>query len=175
MKKSHIDPMPKYFDRYINLIDDVELEEAIQISLDELASFEWDTCTALGAQVYAPGKWRVADVLQHLLDWERIMSYRALMFAREAIQKAEGHDEDALALSASPFVADIPTLVAEMTALRRSTRQLFTQMQETQLRRSGICWESQMSALALGFTILGHQKHHFNILRERYFPLLNQG
>ncbi len=172
MKKSHIDPLPKYFDRYINLVADVELDEAMQLSLDELASFEWDKCSALGTQVYAAGKWRAADVLQHVLDWERIMSYRALMFAREAIQKAEGHDEDALALSASAFVADISTLAHEMTTLRHATRQLFAHMQDAQLQRSGICWESRMSVLALGFTILGHQKHHFNILRERYFPLL---
>lgn len=172
MKKSQINPLPKYFDRYINLIEDVELDEAMGDSLGELANFDWDKCRQLGLNAYAPGKWTAHDILQHLLDWERIMTYRALGFARGAFNKAPAHDENLLAKNAGASVRSIADLTAEMTALRHSTRLFFGSLNDSQLQQSGICWESEMSALALAFTILGHQRHHFVILQERYFPLL---
>jgi len=173
MKKSQINPMPVYFDRYINQFEDQELDQAFQVSLDELNTFDWEACLRLGTQTYAPGKWTIADILQHLLDWERIMGYRALLFAREAIKKAQGLDEDLLAAKAGAHTRNPLELVQEMTMLRQATRQLFAGMTDEQLLKSGICWKSTMSALALGFTIAGHQRHHFNIIKERYLPLVS--
>jgi hypothetical protein len=172
MKKSDIQPLPKYFDRYIRLVDDVPLDEAFQNSLDEIEAFDWAACQCLGLQTYAPGKWAVPDILQHLLDWERILTYRALLFARDALKIAPGHDEDLLAKNAGAQARSIENLVEEMRTLRHATRLFFKNLNDEQLLKTGICWESEMSVLALGCTMLGHQRHHFNILRERYFPLL---
>lgn len=172
MKKSQINPMPVYFDRYINLYGDVELDQAFQISLDEIATFDWVSCRHLGHQTYAPGKWTVADILQHLIDWERIMGYRALLFAREAAKKTQSLDEDLLAAKAGAKTRSIPDLVVEMTAIRNSTRIFYNYLTDEQLQKSGTSWRSEMSVLAFGFTIVGHQRHHFEILKERYFPLL---
>ena len=172
MKKTAIDPLPKYFDRYINLIEDVEIDDAFQNSLDEIAQFDWEICEKLGFQAYAPGKWAAHDVLQHLIDWERIMTYRALVFVRGVVKKAQGLDENLLAENALSTARSITDLVEEMVALRKSTRLFFKKMNDEQLQKSGICWQSKMSVLALGFTILGHQRHHFLILQERYFPLV---
>lgn len=172
MEKSQINPLPLYFDRYINLVEDVELDAAFGNSLDEIARFDWDKCRQLGLQAYAPGKWSVPDVLQHLMDWERIMTYRALGFAREAFDRAPGHDENAMADHAGASARELGGLLEEMTDLRRSTRQFFGSLTEAQMLKTGICWESIMSPLSLAFTIVGHQRHHFKILEERYFPLL---
>lgn len=169
MKKSHINPLPRYFDRYINLIEDIELDQAMDNSLQELADFDWEKCRATGLQVYAPGKWTIPDILQHIIDWERIMSYRALVFAREVSKKAVGYDEDIMAKNARASQRSLDDLLDELTGLRQSSRRLFNSFDEQQLQQSGICWESEMSALALGFTIAGHQRHHLNIIRERYF------
>ncbi|MBN8683712.1 MAG: DinB family protein [Chitinophagales bacterium] len=172
MKKTQITPTPKYFDRYINLYDDLELDEAFQQSLDEFNTFDWEKCRQIGLQVYAPGKWTIPDVLQHLLDWERIMTYRALGFAREIIVKAPGHDEDQMALNAGASRRSLEDLMQETIILRQSTRHFFNTLTEEQLLKPGICWEAQMSPLALGFTIVGHQRHHFKVIQERYFPIL---
>lgn len=172
MKKTQIDPMPLYFDRYINLYAEVDLETAFGQSLDELNGFDWEKCRRLGLRSYAPGKWTAPDVLQHLLDWERIMTYRALGFAREAFQQAPGHDENLLAEKAGAAARSLDDLAAEMLTLRQATRHFFRTLTDEQLLKPGICWESQMSPLALAFTILGHQRHHFRIFEERYFPLI---
>jgi hypothetical protein len=172
MKKSQIPGNAGYFDRYIQLYEDVELDQAFQQSMEELEGFGWEKCRQLGFQTYAADKWTVHDILQHLIDWERIMTYRALGFARGAFDEAPGHDEDLLAARAQASRRPLDELIAEMRVLRPSTRLFFRSLSEEQLLKPGLCWKSEMSALALGFTIAGHQRHHFNILQERYFLLL---
>ena len=172
MKKLDIQPLPEYFDRYINLVDDVALDEAIRISLDEITTFDWELCRQLGDRAYAPGKWRISDIMQHLMDWERIFTYRALIFVRETGMKAESMDEDQMAASAAANPASLAELKEEMLALRQSTRLFFRSMNDLDLRKTGTSWRSEMSVLHIGFTILGHQRHHFNVIRERYFPML---
>jgi hypothetical protein len=66
----------------------------------------------------------------------------------------------------------LEALVAELKAVRESTRLLFDSFDEAALRRTGIMYGAELPVLAIGFTAVGHQNHHFNILRERYFPLL---
>ncbi|HLP95918.1 MAG TPA: DinB family protein [Saprospiraceae bacterium] len=171
MKKSQINPAPKYFDRYINLFDDQELDAAFRESEAEFDSFDWEKCREIGLNIYAPGKWTIPDVLQHLLDWERIMTYRALGFARGMFQTAPGHDENLMAENAGASARSLEEILDEMKTLRASTRQFFLSLSESQMLQPGICWEAQMSPLALAFTILGHQRHHFRILQERYFSM----
>lgn len=172
MKKSAIQPLPEYFDRYINLVEDIELDEAFQISLQELDHFDWENCHKLGLQSYAPGKWSIPDILQHLLDWERILTYRAILFVRETGVAAQGMDQDVLAKNAAEKPRPVAELVEEMRALRQSTRLFFKSMDDADLQKLGQSWNSSMSVLALGFTILGHQRHHFRILQERYLSML---
>lgn len=171
MKKSAINPLPEYFDRYIKLVEDVVLEEAFQLSLLEISQFDWESCARIGNRTYAPDKWSVPDILQHLLDWERILTYRAILFVRETGVKAQSMDQDLLARSVAAKPRPVADLVEELTALRQSTRLFFKSMDAEDLLRIGQSWNSSMSVLALAFTILGHQKHHFTILRERYLPL----
>lgn len=172
MKSSDILPLPAYFDRYIQLVDDVTLDEAFRISLEEINDFDWELCRQLGDRVYAPGKWRISDIMQHLLDWERIFAYRALIFVRETGMKAESMDEDQLAASAAGNPSTLTELKEEMLALRQSTRLFFRSMNDLDLQKAGTSWRSEMSVLHIGFTMLGHQKHHFNVIRERYLPLV---
>ena len=94
MKRSEIPFMPEFFDRYINRVADIEL-------LDALSAFDRfetivpaETLTALGDSIYAPGKWMMKDIVQHMIDTERIMSYRALRFARNDQTTLPGFDED---------------------------------------------------------------------------------
>lgn len=172
MKRSQINPLPDYFSRYIGLVDDVELDDAFDISLEELNRFDFEKCQQIGLKTYAPDKWTIADILQHLIDWERIFTYRAIVFARGVAESAPGHDENIMAASANASIRTVPDLVAELIAVRHSTRIFFQHLSDAALQKSGLCWQTQMSVLALGFTILGHQRHHFNIIRERYYPLV---
>jgi hypothetical protein len=82
MKKSDINPIPDYYDRYINLVADVELSQAFDDSIWQLNNLDKDLLIKLDGKKYAPGKWTVKEIFQHVIDFERILAYRTLLFAR---------------------------------------------------------------------------------------------
>lgn len=172
MKRSEIVPMPQFFDRYINLVEDVDLFEGFTKYTPEHVFAETEKLIALGDRVYAEGKWTVKDILQHVIDNERIMSYRALRFSRNDKAQLPGYDEEILAANTIANNRAIDDLMEEFAELRRSTITLFKNMDKTMLTRLGNANQTEISALALGFVILGHPLHHMNVVRDRYFPLL---
>ena len=164
--------MPPFFDRYINLVEDIDLFEGFTKYTPEHVFSETQKMVALGDRVYAAGKWTVKDILQHVIDNERIMSYRALRFSRNDKVQLPGYDEEVLAANTIASQRTIESLTDEFAELRRSTVTLFKNMDQTMLMRMGNANQTEISPLALGFVILGHPVHHMNVIRERYFPLL---
>jgi hypothetical protein len=172
MRKSQIRPMPKFFDRYITLVAEEDLDRALALSQEELARFDRAKALALGDRVYAPGKWQVADLLQHVIDNERIQSYRALRIGRGDPTPLPGYDENLLAANAQASRRSVDALLAELDVVRHASRLLFASLGDEALARVGVSNQIEISPLALAFVIVGHQQHHFRILEERYFPLL---
>lgn len=117
---------------------------------------------------YAPGKWSVREVLGHLLDTERVFQLRALWFARGDAQPLPGFDENAWA-EANP-AHDLPMLelLPEYRAVRASTLLLFGNLPGDHLARTGEASGQQFQVAALAWFILAHERHHMEILRERY-------
>lgn len=174
MKRSELNPMPKYFDRYIALADDVEMMEALQASLQELKNAPLDKWKALGDKIYAPGKWTVKDLLQHLIDTERVFDYRVTAFARKDTQKMLGFDEELFGRNADANRRSIDDLYEELIILRTSTILLFKSFTDDMLQTIGKGCNSEYSVVSMGFMLPGHQRWHFKVLEERYFPLLEQ-
>lgn len=172
MKRSEIQPMPRFFDRYINLAEDIDLFEGFVKYTPEQVFAPKEKLTALGDWVYAEGKWTVKDILQHVIDNERIMAYRALRFSRNDKTQLPGYDEAILAANTVASHRTVQDLLEEFTELRSSTITLFKNMDTAMLMRVGNANQTEITPLALGFVILGHPVHHMNIIRERYFPLL---
>jgi len=173
MKKSNIDPMPAFFDRYINLVEDIDISEAFEKYAPEKVYEKAEELTVLGDKIYAPEKWTVKDILQHVIDNERIMSYRALRFSRNDNTVLPGYEEELLAANTIADQRTVADLLEEFSLVRKSTELLFKHMNEQMILRSGVAYKSEISALALGFVIIGHAIHHMNVIRERYFPLLD--
>ena len=164
--------MPDFFDRYINLVEDVPVVEALQSRSQVFPTADMPKIYALGDKVYAPGKWTIKDVVQHITDNERIQAYRALRFARNDASVLPGYDEEPFAKEARAERRSLEALLEEFEATRRSNILLFRSFTEEMLLRKGICFGKEMSVLALGFVLAGHQEHHVRIVRERYFPLV---
>lgn len=172
MKKDKINPMPEYFDRYINKTDDVTVMEALTISLTELNNLPMQTYQALGNQVYAPGKWTVKDILQHLIDTERVFSYRATAFSRNEPGQVLSFDEELYVKNAQANTRSLEDIVNEMKALRTSFIEQYKSYSPEMLLRSGKGFKGSYSVLSIGFIIAGHQRWHMDVLKERYFPML---
>lgn len=173
MKKSQIKEKTGYYDRYIALAHDIELTDAFDESIEQLRALDMDTLKKLDGKKYSPEKWSVNDIFQHLIDSERIFTYRSLLFAREEGKPAPGYDQDDYAKAAMADKRKIEDLVNELITLRQTTKMMFDSFDDETLMKKGKSWDYVVSILAIGFTILGHQIHHLKVIEEKYFPLLN--
>ena len=171
MKRSDINPMPQYWDRYINLAPDVELSEALAGSIRQLEQLDRSALARIGDKTYAPGKWTVKDILQHLIDGERIITYRALMFARRDPAKPPPFEQEDFAVTAAANRRTTDDLLDELLNVRRATKSMYDSFDDDTLRARGTSWEYEVSVLDLGFTIVGHQTHHLNVIADRYSSL----
>lgn len=172
MKKSDIVTMPEYFDRYINLVDDINLNDALMANGLSLLNTEKLNLEKLANKVYEPGKWTVNDILQHIIDTERIFIYRALRFARNDNTVLPGFDENTYAVEAKASNRTLESLIHEFDITRQSSICFFKSLDEVQLLRTGNCFNKNISVLAIGFTLAGHLIHHLNVIKERYYPLI---
>ena len=174
MKRSQIKPTPQYYDRIVNLVADVELSEAFADSIRQLNGVDRDLLNKLEGQTYAPDKWTVKEILQHVIDFERILSYRSMLFARNEGSVPQSIDQDLLAKNSLANARTIDSLVEELTALRVATSALYESFDDHTLLKTGINWKYDISVLAMGFAMIGHQIHHLKVIEEKYFPLLAQ-
>ena len=165
--------MPDYFDRYINLVADVELSKAFDDSLEQLnqldkhlmekISIEKPSSSSSSSSVV---KWTPKEILQHTIDFERILSMRAMLFARREGSIPQSFDQDCLAENMRAEKRSIDSLIEELKAVRLSTKAMFESFDEEMLLATGINWKYEISVLAMGFAILGHQIHHLKIIEE---------
>lgn len=174
MKKSEINQPPCYFDRYIDYVEDIDIVAAFRESLTEIDRFDLSELNKIGAATYAEDKWTIKSIMQHLIDVERILAYRALRIARNDKTPLPGFDEAQLAMNARAERRRLEDLLAELKVARQATSLLFESLDDEALQQSAIVSDKQMSALAFGFTIVGHQKHHLKIIEEKYLPLIER-
>ena len=117
---------------------------------------------------YADGKWTIKEVVQHMLDGERVFTYRALRFARKDDTPLPGFDENLFAQTAKADKRNWNDLVEEFAALRKASEAMFASFDNEQLESSGIASESSTYVLGIGYIVAGHVNHHCGIIKERY-------
>jgi uncharacterized damage-inducible protein DinB len=164
-------PVKEYasnFEKYISILGDVHLTEELEISVHEFIKFVQNIPMDKFDYRYAEGKWTIKDIIQHLIDAERIFSYRALRIARGDKTPLPGFEENDYAANANAVSRSIQELLTEMAVVRQSTLSLFKSLSTPSLERSGTMSGKEISVRALGFLIIGHQKHHQKVFKERY-------
>ena len=119
---------------------------------------------------YQPGKWSIKEILVHIVDDERIFSYRALRFARGEQQNLLGFDQDSYAKHSQADCRNLDNIFEEYEAVRRSTIALFNGLPENSLDRigHGTGTFNDATARALAYHIAGHEQHHIHFIRENY-------
>ncbi|WP_017731854.1 DinB family protein [Nafulsella turpanensis] len=157
-----------FYAGYVEACKEESAIEALEQSFKEALPFLQSIPKEKADHRYAEGKWSVKELLQHMIDTERIMGYRALRFARNDQTELAGFDEDAYVSVLDLSNRKLSSLVAEFLELRNSTLSLFRGFSEEDLKRKGKASGQPASVRAIGFIIAGHQRHHFNILQERY-------
>jgi len=123
-------------------------------------------------KAYAPGKWTVLDLMQHLIDSEWVFTYRALRFARYDTTDLPGYDHDNYVLKAGANSRSLEELTADMKLLRLNTIALFESFSDAALLNQGTANVNLVSVRALAWITAGHQLHHLSIIEERYLPVI---
>jgi hypothetical protein len=159
---------PVFFESYIKLVTEEELLPAMRLSLEEMVDFLDGIDPDKADHRYAEGKWTVKELLQHIIDTERIFSYRALCFARGEKQSLPGFDENVYASNADVSGKSLKELKEELLIVRESVYMMFRGFNREMLDRVGTSNNNQVKVNAIGYMIIGHVRHHFNILKERY-------
>jgi DinB superfamily len=157
-----------YYDRYISLVPDSDVLNMLDQQRRQTVLLLSGRTEADGDLRYATDKWSLKEVLGHLNDTERIMSYRALRIARSDATPIEGFEQDDYVRS-GPFVRrPLADLIEDYIAVRRATLSLFRNLDESAWTRRGVANKNEVTVRALAYIIAGHELHHRRMLEEIY-------
>jgi uncharacterized damage-inducible protein DinB len=160
--------VPEFFTTYINALHEDDLQEALSNNTRRFRKLLKQIPHKKINYAYAEGKWTIKELLQHIVDAERVFVYRALTFARRDQVNLPGFDENNWAITAKAPKRKWNDLVDEWKALRASNELFFASLDDDQLQYSGSANNNVMSVAGLGFVCAGHVAHHMRIIRERY-------
>ena len=157
-----------YYGRYIALVSGGDVLAALRAQADDTLALLRTVPESRAGFRYAPGKWSVRELVGHIVDTERIFSYRALRFARNDRTPLPGYDENEYVRHASFDERTLADLAAEFRGVRDSTLFLFGHLSREAWGRRGAANDSEVSVRGLAYIIAGHELHHRGILRDRY-------
>lgn len=163
------DEYAPFYESYLSKVsDEYTLTEELEISVHRFIKFVQNIPLGKFDYRYAEGKWTIKEIIQHLIDTERIFAYRALRFARNDKTELPGFEENSYVDQAKANQRSIQELLTELAVVRQATLSLFKSLSSDELLRTGTASNNLISVRALGFTIIGHQNHHQRIFEERY-------
>ena len=169
MKKPETTGLPELYKRYVDAVEYDDLIPALIKSGNESLELFRSIPEASADYRYAEGKWSIREVINHMMDAERVFSYRALTFSRGDTTELPGFDENGWAVEANASNRRLYKLIEEYANLRASTVDLFSSFSQEMLERSGAANGVSMAVVTLGYLIAGHEAHHRKVLVERYF------
>jgi uncharacterized damage-inducible protein DinB len=169
MPKPQAGTYPAYFEKYVNLVETDSVTEAIDKYAQPLARFFETIPQDKALYRYAEGKWSVKEMLQHIIDTERIFTYRALSISRKDQTPLPGFDENTYANASKADDRSLAGLIEEFKAVRTSTNLLLKSFTEEHLQQTGVTNGHPNTVNAISFMVFGHILHHKKVLEERYF------
>lgn len=157
-----------YYFKYIDLVTSDDIVPALKTQMDETLQFLGAITEKQSLQSYAPGKWTMRDLLNHVNDGERVFAWRAFWFARGFNDPLPSFDQEVAAQTAHANNTSWAELVEEFKNLRLGTISLFKTLPEEAWSRSGVASDNPVSVRACAYIIAGHVAHHVGVLREKY-------
>ncbi|UMB60070.1 DinB family protein [Lutibacter sp. A80] len=157
-----------FYSDYIKALGEVDLHTVLNSSLEDLITTVNQLSEEKLTYRYADGKWTIKELVQHIIDAERILSYRALRFSRNDATNLSGFDEDWYVTYSNGNERNFKDILLEFTQVRNATISLFKSFTPEMFLMNGSANNSDMTVRALGFIIVGHQMHHLNVIKEKY-------
>lgn len=158
----------KYYEKYVSQVEETDIIAALENQSSELQSLLAGISEEKSFYKYAEDKWTIKEVVGHLIDGERIFGYRALRISRADKTPLEGFEQDGYIENSNFDGTKFTDLTEELLLLRQSNNLFFKNLTDEAWRRTGTASDSPVSVRALAYIMVGHIRHHANILRERY-------
>jgi len=168
MSKPLLTSYPVYFQRYVDQVAEDDLQTAFKNQSLVIRPFLSSVSEEKSMYAYDEGKWTLKELLQHMIDTERIFNYRALCIARKETISLPGFDENTYAANSNANNRKWQDLVEEFLAVRKTTEILFSSFSDEMLETSGLSNNNPVTVKSLGFIIIGHFNHHKKVIEERY-------
>ena len=163
---------PDYYFRYIDLADTNDVLTALETEMDRTQELLSSIPAAGETVTYEPGKWSVREVVGHVIDVERLFTYRAFTFARGDSAQLPAMDQDEYNDGSNAHARSLVDLASELAAVRGSTLAMFRGFADSVWTNQGIASGFQFTVRAFPYMMVGHEVHHRAILEEKYLPVI---
>ena len=157
-----------YWNRYIDLVPEKDPVSVLERQAGELTSMLKGISEERAGFRYAPGKWSIKELVNHVADAERIFGYCALSIARGDTRSLPGFDEQQFAANSDADGRSLESLFDELMAVRTATVALFRGLSDTAWDRVGTANDNRIGVRSLAYVAAGHVRHHMKVLREKY-------
>ncbi len=168
MARPNLSRIPVWFHGYINQVKENNITDALAAQSAYIFKFLKKIPVKKHNYRYAKGKWTIKEVLQHLIDAERVFTYRAMSIARKEKQNLPSFDENLYADNSKANKRNWNDMLEELKALRKATELLYNSFDKAQLDADGTSNNNTVYVNAICFVTVGHIEHHVRILKERY-------
>jgi len=168
MTKPESSEYASFYKNYVDSVTENDAIAALENSGKNLLFFLRSLPESKGQYAYAPDKWAVNDLVQHLIDSELIFTYRALRIARGDKTPLAGFEQDDYVVAAQASYKSLTELISIFEQTRALTISLFKSFNYADATNTGVANGAEVSLRALGFITAGHCQHHLNVLKERY-------
>ena len=159
----------EYYARYINSVSrDTDLKNGLEVDKKMVIDFFSSIPEEKLEYRYQPEKWTIKEILQHIIDTERIFMYRLLCISRNDKTALPGYEQDDYIVPSEANKKTLAELIHEFTVTRLYTINLIDSISDENLKNMGTASGSPMSARACAFLLLGHSVWHINVVKERY-------
>lgn len=159
---------PPYYKGYVGLVPEGNILELLQDQFNRFNQYLESLNEGDWAFKYAPDKWTIAQVVNHIIDTEQIFAYRALCISRKEEKELPGFDQDVYVQNSHIEKVEKAKIISLFRACRNLTLQLLTTFDDDQWSNFGTANANRISTNAIASIIYGHLEHHLQILQERY-------
>ena len=158
----------EFYAGYISLVQETDIIAALLDQTNDLQTLFAEIPEEKGDFRYAEGKWSIREMLGHIVDGERVFSYRALRISRGDQTPLAGFEENFYVANSNFSNLKLAAALEEFSLLRQSNALLFKNLTDEMWAQTGTASDATISVRALAYISVGHIRHHANILRERY-------
>jgi uncharacterized damage-inducible protein DinB len=171
MAVKDLSDIPEFYHKYVRLVQEETVLEALKNQGANALRFLENIPDDKWTFRYAEDKWSIKEMVQHIIDTERIFTYRALCIARGEKKSLPGFDENNYAAHSAADRRKKEDLIEEFNIVRHSATALFQSFTDEQLMAKGTANNNPIGVNGIGFITVGHVMHHLAILKERYLNM----